>query len=299
MHKSKVSTQKYSEGNTNLRVRLWCFTMFENHINVPNLNGNWQYILMGRETCPKTKKEHWQCFVYFKEAKTFNSTQKLITKHFGIKPHIEACKGSIKDNYNYCSKDKDFYEFGKKPSQGCRNDIDEVKDKILSYELSCDDICIQNPELYHKYGRTLNKIEDIAQRKLFRTEMTTCDWYYGPTGVGKSHKAFENFSPETHYVYPHDNGWWDGYKQQDIVIINDFRGEIPYNVLLDLIDKWATTVRRRCREPLPFISKHIIITSSLHPKDIYRNREAEDKIEQLLDRIKVIQLTGTTKRTKG
>ena len=39
--------------------------------------------------------------------------------------------------------------------------------------------------------------------------------------------------------------------------------------------------------PLPFTSKHIIITSSLGPEEIYNKRDAEDKIEQLMRRINV------------
>ena len=77
----------------------------------------------------------------------------------------------------------------------------------------------------------------------------------------------------------------EGYRQQDIVIINEFRGQIPYSELLDLIDKWPKTVKRRNREPVPFTSKHVIITSSLHPKDVYKNLSQTDKMDQLYRRI--------------
>ena len=47
-----------------------------------------------------------------------------------------------------------------------------------------DEIVCEDPEQYHQYGRTLHKLEDIALRKKHRTWMTTCDWLWGPTGVG-------------------------------------------------------------------------------------------------------------------
>jgi len=142
------------------------------------------------------------------------------------------------------------------------------------------------------YGRTLSKIEDICMRKRYRTEMTTCTWYHGKTGVGKSHKAFEGFTPDTHYVWKtNDNGWQDGYQQQEIVIINDFRGEIKYNDMLNLIDKWAYTIPRRGREPMPFTSKHVIVTSSLPPDQVFTRRLEEDSLEQLIRRIDVVELT--------
>lgn len=131
-------------------------------------------------------------------------------------------------------------------------------------------------------------------RRKFRTEMTTCDWLYGPTGTGKSHAAFKDFTPDTHYVWKSDNGWQDGYAQQPTVIINDFRGEIPYNELLQMVDKWPYYVKRRGREPMPFTSKHIIITSSLPPDAIYHRRLEEDSLEQLNRRINLVYCGGSS-----
>ena len=124
--------------------------------------------------------------------------------------------------------------------------------------------------------------------------MTKGIWYYGETGVGKSHLAFKDFTPETHYVHSEDNGWWDNYKQQPTVIINEFRGEIKYKELLELLDKWPHSVKRRNRCPLPFVSKLIIITSSLPPQEVYKNLNEKDKIAQLLRRLKVIKLENKT-----
>lgn len=151
----------------------------------------------------------------------------------------------------------------------------------MSHAVSVDQIAEEYPMLFHQYGRTLSKLEDIALRKRSRQWMTQGIWYWGPTGVGKSHQAFKDFDPSTHYVWKNDKGWQDGYTGQETVIINDFRGELPYNELLQLVDKWPHTLSRRGREPVPFLAKTVIITSSLPPEDCYRRRAAEDSIEQL------------------
>ena len=54
-----------------------------------------------------------------------------------------------------------------------------------------------------------------------------------------------------------------------------------------MIDKWPYEVRRRGRPPVPFTSRHVIITSSLPPKDIYKCRKVEDGLEQLYRRCKI------------
>lgn len=287
------------------RYRLYCITDFSRELSFWEQlvkDHNITYAICGDEVCPSTKNKHFQCFVYFTNPRSVSGTRKLFKGR-----HVEACKGDEKSNIRYCSKDENVvFEHGDRPKQGARKDLDTIRDEILDGK-SVEDIAMEHPTLYHQYGRTLSKLEDIALRRKKREWMTKGIWYWGPTGVGKSHHAFENFDPSTHYVLPNDNGWWDGYTGQETVIINDFRGEIPYNHLLQMIDKWPFWVRRRCREPAPFLAKTVIITSSLPPEDIYNRREAEDHIEQLLRRMTVILLaqkcsegnTGTSEPFSG
>jgi len=267
------------------RSRSFCFTLNNYTQQEYDLlkSINCQYIILGKEVGEKGTP-HIQGYLYFSNARSFNATKKLMSRW-----HLEICKGSADQNIEYCKKDKNFEEFGTRPQPGKRTDLILIKEEIMEGK-KVDDIALENPNIFHQYGRTLNKLEDLAMRKKFRTEMTAGIWYWGPTGVGKSHKAFEGFTPETHYVWPKDGHWWDAYTQQDIVIINDFRGEIPYNDLLQMVDKWPYFVRRRGREPIPFISKKIIITSSLPPEEIYKHRNAEDRIEQLLRRFFILEI---------
>ena len=110
----------------------------------------------------------------------------------------------------------------------------------------------------------------------------------GKTGTGKTHRAFESYSPEAHYVVPNDNGWWDENKGHYTVILNEFDGQIPCNELLKLLDKLPYHVRRR-RAPAPFISNHGIITSLLRPEQIYHNKVSYDDIEQLVRMIRLFK----------
>ena len=300
LHKSDHKTEKLhrsAQGGNNgplCRKRPWCFTDFK--VTAPQFTDEMSYLLYAPEICPETNKAHWQSYVVFKNAKTRSATSKCLGNVFCV-----IAEGDIDHQLNYIrgpyqDKDKikpfnpEWIEIGDRPAQGKRCDLQVVCAEILDGSKSCESVLIETPMMYHQYGRTLDKIEDIRKCKEFRTEMTTCNWFVGKTGVGKSHEAFKDYSPDTHYPLPNDRGWWDGYKQQETVLINDFRGHIPYNELLQLIDKWPHSVPRRGRMPIPFTSKHIIITSSLKPEEVYCNREAEDKIEQLLRRVVVIEL---------
>lgn len=278
-----LNTPEQKKG-TEGKYRDWALTIYSGE--PPTFHADTtKYLVYGDEICPTTGRQHWQTYVVFNYQKTFSAVKKLYKG-----AHLEPCKGSPEANMRYCKKEGKWKEFGKAPAQGERGDLIEVKEDILNGKLTCEDIIIENPMLYHQYGRTLDKVEDIALRRKFRKKMTEGIWYWGRTAVGKSHEAYKDFTPETHYNYPNDKGWWDGYRQQETVILNDFRGDMPYNELLQLIDKWPHNVRRRCREPMPFTSKRIIITSSLPPEEVYHNRAEKDNIDQLLRRIKVIEL---------
>lgn len=122
--------------------------------------------------------------------------------------------------------------------------------------------------------------------------MTQGIWVFGESGSGKSEFAFSEYDTGNAYAYPYDNGWWDGYKGQDVVIIDEFRGQIPYNEILRMVDKHPNYyVRRRNREPMPFVSKQVIVTSALHPREVFKNLSANDSMEQIYRRFKIYKLT--------
>lgn len=290
---SDVGTSNTRVVPTKKKSRGFVLTLWSSHWDLPKLqNGPWDYILAGRETCPKTKREHWQCWFHLKTQRYWGPVKEDVVQWFGTKElHLEPMTKSIKENDDYCRKDGDWYEWGLKPQQGKRSDLDSLAQNLMAGATTVEAVALTEPETYHQYGRTLEKIQDLALRKKYRTEMTEGIWIWGATGTGKSHMAYKDYNPETHYVWPNDGGWWDGYSGQAIVIINDFRGEIPYNQMLQMIDKWPFCVRRRGREPFPFLAHKVIITSSLSPEAVYHRRDAEDSLEQLLRRIQVIHLS--------
>lgn len=254
-----------------------------------------RYLAYGLESCPKTGTPHHQTFLYFKSPRSVslkalnNLGNEFGPKHCSIAP----MKGTFQQNKAYCSKEGQLTEFGERPNHGARNDLEEVTNSIRSGLQTVDDVVETNPWLFHNYGRTLDRAEGIALRRKWRTEMTEGIWYVGPTGSGKSHKCFHDygdFHPSTHYVKTLDEGWWDGYKGQETVIFNEFRGEIAFSELLDLVDKWPKNVKVRNKESVPFLAKRLIVTSSIDPQDCYSTRLVTESWEQFDRRFNVIHL---------
>lgn len=229
---------------------------------------------------------HIQGAIYWgsKKGKSCGGTCKAL----GGRANCEPMRGTWEQNIKYTTKDDNVLRCeGEGPAQGKRNDLIGCKRK-LDEGSSLLDLYEHDFATTAKYSRAFKEYMDLKNRGKYRTEMTTCIWIHGDTGVGKSHMAFLDMNDT--YVWKDDNGWWDGYEGQTIVVINDFRGEIKYNELLKMIDKWPYDVKRRCREPAPFVSKRVIITSSLPPDKVYWKRDEKDKIAQLLRRITVKHL---------
>lgn len=277
------------------KCRGYCFTCnnyTDEHINLIK-SVKYQYLVFGYEIAPETGTPHLQGYYYFKNPIAFTSLAKQTP---GC--HLIQATGNAAQNRVYCTKGGKFEEFGKEPAQGCREDLAMVRDEIQGGG-SVEAICMDRPMLYHQYGRTMNKIEDICLRKKWRKEKTKATWYWGPPDTGKSHTAFEGYDSETHYVKCLSDKWWDGYTGQDTVLLNEFRGQLMFSTLLELADKWPMKVDRRNREPVPFISKHIIVTSPMHPFECYADAIARDEAGhgklELARRFNIVHKTGRPK----
>lgn len=251
--------------------RNWCFT----HWDVPHpldfQETTMVYLAYGEEVCPSSNRTHHQGFVVFKKKITLQGIKSRIwDKHSTT--HYEIIRGSLQDNKEYCEKEGKYTEFGTLPKQGNRTDLHEAIQQIKNGKRPWEFI-EEDPEFYHKYGRTLKDAEDTFNKKKKRNHITRITWLWGKTGTGKSKRIHEWTQDKDTYVkiMGKDQDWWDDYNGQDIVWFDDYAGEIPYNRLLQLADRYPTTVSRRGRAPTPFMAKHIFICSSNPPQHYYYN----------------------------
>lgn len=273
------------------KTRSFCFTNFNVEADYDEIyaRGQLSYLGYGLEEAPTTGRLHAQGWLHFINPR---STGVGALKKIGIElggAHVEPMRGSIRQNEAYCSKAAELAEWGTVPQQGTAADLKETIARMGQGETSVDAIVMDDPHYFHMYGRTLDRAEDIANRTLYRDTMTEGIWLWGPTGVGKTHRAMEGFDPSTHYVKCLQDQWWDGYAGHKVVLLNDFRGQITFSEMLQMVDKWPHSVRRRNRQPFPFVAEKVIVTSSLHPKDVYKNvLESGDSLGQLTRRFQII-----------
>lgn len=267
------------------QCRNYCFTSFNIDQEPQYDQAHILYLAYGRESCPTSNREHWQGFVVFARKRTLASAKTWLPG-----AHFECMEGNLEQNERYCSKEGNYKTFGRKPAPGTRTDLAGAVGDILAGTATSESILRDSPVTYSRAHVTLERAQAIFNRNIKREWMTEIVWIYGPTGTGKSHKVNE-LAPNA-YVKPmgvKDIDWWDDYDGQSEVWFDDFRGQIAYDEMLRLADKWPKTVSRRCKAPAPFLAKTIYITSAVTPEEIYCKQAANDSrdsINQLKRRIR-------------
>lgn len=184
--------------------------------------------------------------------------------------HLEKANGTDEQNKTYCSKNNDFWEYGKPTRQGQRTDLEKTCTEIINGETNIQTLAKNNPTVFVKYYKGIQEliktIHPIPPRD-FKTEV---HYIWGKPGTGKSKTAkmeADNTSEKTYYK-PRGE-WWDGYKQHENVIIDDFYGWIKYDELLKICDRYPYKVQVKFGYE-EFTTKRIWITSNVPLEELYK-----------------------------
>lgn len=238
------------------------------------------YIIACREFAPTTGHEHIHCYVHFK-----NAFRLTIGRLCGA--HIVYCNGTPQDNIAYITKlgAEIILEKGTRPHKGGYT-IKEIA------EMPAD----KQAELPVMYYNVIEKIKTKAAATIKLDDWhKTVDVTYisGPSGIGKSHKAYELLKSEGYdsvNIVKYENGFWHNVTDDcPCCIYDDFRdGHMKPSEFINFIDynihalnvKGGSVQNRY---------KRIIITSVQDLDDIYPNVSSEPR-EQWTRRIKHIKM---------
>ncbi len=182
MPKAKVTNAK----------RYFCFTINnpgdDDDKQLRNLcaDDNITYLCYGREG--KDKTAHYQGYLEFAKPQRFSWLKRRLKR-----AHLESRKGSRTQARDYCFKeDAQPFEYGswKPDRQGQRNDLIVVQRLLTDPANSHESIADEHFEAYCKYNKFFTKYKQWKTVK--RNWETQVLVYWGPSGTGKTRKAFEH-----------------------------------------------------------------------------------------------------------
>lgn len=238
--------QHTDSSNSNRRVdirnRGWCFRLAHYtdddilemyNLTIPNHQAKvpFTYLIVGKEVCPTTGTPHLQGYIHFVNKKSFDQ----VVAMYDARMHWEAAKGSCQQNKTYCSKEGDFFEYGKvmmdakMRSQQATEEYENTR--LCAMEGRLDDITAKH---FVAHNQAIKNIMKDNMAKPADLNDTCGIWIQGPSGCGKSRYAREHYAPfHTKAI----NRWFDGYRLGENVIMDDM--DPRHHGMEQLIKTWT------------------------------------------------------------
>lgn len=251
-----------------------CITIFNTQDSYIWDDSKIQYYIYQHEVCPKTKKIHLQGYVEFKGEHSLAKIKKIFNDST---MHIENRLGSQLQAINYCKKEDTrlqytgFVEWGVKKTQGKRNDIHQVVEDIKD-GVPLIEIIAKHPNAYVRYHKGFDHVYNLLIKEQSKTlRQINVHVLWGPAGTGKSKYVYEHTDINDSYrLRLGDTAiWFDGYRGEKTLIIEEFNGQIPFEFFLQLLDMYPLQLPIKGSHSYALWTK-VFITSNHHPDNWYK-----------------------------
>jgi len=268
----------------------WCFT-----INNPTDHDDWEletlklcasYIVVGKEH-ENEGTYHYQGYTILDTPKTLNGVKILLTR-----AHLEPRRGTVHQAAEYCKKEGNFWEHGELPVTAAQKTKEMWKNLIAWAEAGeLDRIKDEYPAMYLRY---LEKLRGLARPQLTILPELENEWWYGPTGTGKSRKLWRDYP--VHYA-KQLNKWWDGYDGEEVVAIEEWapKNECTASLLKIWADRYPFPAEIKGGKLNKIRPKKLIVLSNYSIDQCFA---AVEDLEPIKRRFKVIHFPAVFRSTR-
>lgn len=209
-----------------------------------------------REEGGHTGYRHYQLFMQATSRIRLSTVRARLEKKHGIHVnYIEPRRYSAASCVTYVSKKETRQagpfihgDFDMHEDQGKRTDLEELRDAVVK-GASVNEI-LNDPELSLKAARFmpwLEKMVGAQQAARFSQEdrEVTVHYLWGKPGLGKTRSVLDGDRSQifrvTNYEHP-----FDDYSGQSTLILDEFAGQLPFQLLLNVLDRYP------CKLPCRF-----------------------------------------------
>lgn len=245
------------------RNRAWCIVINNptptDEFGVKHLFKKAEYGICSREVGSQGTP-HLQGYIRLSTPLSLQAMKKSLPR-----ANLQVAGGSDLENKTYCSKDGDILiEVGTMSEQGRRNDLKEIAMLIKNKEISMQELMFEYPDMYLRYSRSFEKM--FAAVLPMRETLPEVHWRWGKSGTGKTRYVIEKFERSEIYIKD-GTSWWDNYRQQQCILIDDFDNGIPFRTLLRILDR--NHEQGQIKGGYVYINSPYIYITCEHPPDYY------------------------------
>lgn len=241
-----------------------------------------------------------------------------IKKYLGNAAHIEATRGNKKQADDYINKRGKFEEKGEKilakyqigeikGRQGKRTDLEVIR-QAVNAGMSWQEIRRLNDRFYSSSYTAIIKnmsFDKRSQETPFKRDVNV-HWYVGASGSGKTGVTLDlikQYGEDNVYLVSDYQNPFDGYAGEKIIVLDEFRGQLPYASLLGMLEGYKKEIHCRYANVVGLWTE-VYITTIKTPEEVYskmieQGDENIDPISQLLGRIKDISYCYRVNRPDG
>lgn len=252
--------------------KYWVFTI-NNPIDdqIPARFADTEYVVWQREK-GANGTEHLQGYVIFTKSKRLTGVKKI---HGSA--HWESRMGTHAQAKDYVTKADTRvggpWEEGDEPAdkeQGKRNDLLTLKRKLD--EGKSESEIARDPEtfpVWAKHYKVVARYKTLTGQQRNWPTFTQVIW--GAPGLGKTRKALELAGPDAYWL-PRPAGqtaWFDNYIGQETIVIDEFYGWLPLDLLCRLLDRYPMQVETKGGSTM-MLARKVIITSNVPPAQWYK-----------------------------
>lgn len=252
---------------------------------------NWSYVIIAEELhLDGTPHLH----VMLSADKKFSVKNVKFFDLLAFHGNYQGCRDSDNTRNYIMKSDKSPLEFGKYVSNSKSASANRALENKRIIETSLPELIDDGTISMYRYQQIRNAKELYALDKIKAPNYMpkTVMWIYGESGSGKSRYVRDNY--EVFYSKPM-NKWWDGYKGEKVVLLDDFdlKGECLGHYLKIWGDCYSFNAEIKGGTIQPIIDT-FIITSQYLPEQIFCQGKDSDKWDNEL--VKAIKRRFNLKR---
>lgn len=143
--------------------------------------------------------------------------------------------------------------------------LESIREKLQDGSSSIEEVADEDFDLWVRYYRAFEKY--IVLKTPPRNYDVDVEIIQGPTGTGKSRWCLDNY-PDAYWKQR--SNWWDGYFKHETVILDEFYGWLPFDLLLRVCDRYPLLVETKGGQ-MQFVARRIIITTNHPPSSWYKS----------------------------